>query len=271
MNLPRRAYQLFRAEGTEAIIRDGKKKILGYFDPLYQRLKPAYRSYSVGPSSAEFDMSRRRLGKYDFVDDIRSERELIQRILSIVDSDDVFYDIGANVGIYSCLVGNHINSGGVVAFEPTPEAFSMLERNVRRNGIDAELFNVALSNFSGTTQRSVRGQTGHQFSNEDTGTIEVETSPADELIKKHNLRPPDICKIDIEGAEYLALDGFREILAESECHHVFCEIHTEKIEEIGGSAEDVEHLLQELNFELEYLGDRRENYFVEATRMSQTD
>jgi len=64
----------------------------------------------------------------------------------------------------------------------------------------------------------------------------------------------------------IALDGFREILAESECRHVFCEIHTEKIEAIGGSAEDVENLLQELDFELEYIGDRRENYFVEATR-----
>jgi len=177
MNLPRRAYQLFRAEGAGAIIRDGKK-VLGYFDPFYQRVKPAYKSYSVGLSSAEFDMSRRRLGQYDFVDDLRSERELIQRILSIVEPDDVFYDIGANVGIYSCLVGNQINSGGVVAFEPTPEAFSMLEQNVQHNGIDAELFNIALSNITGTTKMSVRGQTGHQFSNEDTGTIEVKTQPS---------------------------------------------------------------------------------------------
>lgn len=270
MNPPRQAYQLFRAKDAGTIIRDGKKKFLGYFDPFYQRLKPAYKSYSVGPLSAEFDMSRHRLGQYDFVDDIYSERELIQRILSIVEPDDVFYDIGANVGIYSCLVGNQINSGGVVAFEPTPEAFSMLERNVQRNDIDADLFNIALSNFFGTAKMSVRGQTGHQFSNEDTGTIEVETGRADELVKRNNLRPPDVCKIDIEGAEYLALDGFREVLAESECHHVFCEIHTEKIESIGGSAEDVENLLQELNFGIEYLGDRRENYFIEATQTEPT-
>jgi FkbM family methyltransferase len=272
MNFARRAHQLYRAGGTESVIRHGKRKILSYFDPFYQRLKPPYRFYSVfPPPSAEFDMSLARLGEWNFIDDIRSERELFQRILSIVNSDDVFYDIGANVGIYSCLVGNQIESGYVISFEPTPEAFTMLELNVQRNGINAELFNVALSNSSGTTQMSVRGQTGHQFSNEGTGTIEIETTQADELIKKHNLRPPDICKIDIEGAEYLALDGFREILAESECHHVFCEIHTGKIEAIGGSAKDVEHLLQELDFDLEYLGDRRENYFVEATRVSQTD
>lgn len=265
MSLVGRAYHLFRKEGATAVIRGGKKKILGCFDPLYQALKPAYKRYSVGPTSAEFDMSRRRLGQYDFVDDIRSEQELIRRILSVTDPEDVFYDIGANVGIYSCLVGNKLDSGKVVAFEPTPDTFSVLKRNVERNNIDAELFKVALSSENGTARMSIKGQTGHQFSKQESGQ-KVKTRRADDLIIEHNICSPDICKIDIEGAEYLALDGFRDTLLKSDCRHIFCEIHTGKIESIGGSAKEVENLLEELGFELEYIGDRRENYFVEGTR-----
>ena len=265
MSLSRRAYRLFREQGVRGVVNGGKRKIVGYFDPVYQHIKPTYRRYSVGPASAEFDMSRRRLGRYDFVDDLRSEQTLIQHILSVLEEDDVFYDIGANIGIYTCLVASQLGTGTVTAFEPTPDAFEILERNVERNDINAELFNVALSNRNGTTKMSINGQTGHQFSGED-GTLEIETRRADDLIAERGISPPDICKIDIEGAEYLALDGFRKTLYESECRHIFCEVHTEKIEAIGGSADEVENLLRELGFELEYLGDRRKNYFVEATR-----
>jgi FkbM family methyltransferase len=256
---------LFREEGIRALISGGKRKIFRYFDPIYQQIKPKYKSYSVGFASAEFDMSRRQLGRYDFVDDLRSEQALIKRILSVVEDDDVFYDIGANIGIYTCLIASQLDSGTVIAFEPTPDTFDILERNVKRNDVKAELFNVALSNENGTTHMQVHGQTGHQFS-EDIGTLEIETRRADDLIVENGLRPPDVCKMDIEGAEYLALDGFRKTLYESDCDHLFCEIHTKKIESIGGSVDEIESLLRDLGFELEYLGDRRENYFVEATR-----
>jgi len=215
-------------------------------------------------------MSRRRLGQYDFVDDLRSERDLIRRIISVTEPEDVFYDIGANIGIYSCLVGNQLDSGRVVAFEPTADAFSVLGRNIERNNINAELFNVALSNENGTTRMSIKGQTGHQFAEQDHGH-EIETRRADDLVAESAINLPDICKIDIEGAEYLALDGFRDTLSNSECRHIFCEIHTEKVESIGGSAEEVEDLLKGLGFKLDYIGDRRENYFVEATRTESTE
>ena len=264
-SLPRRAYRMFRKEGIKTVVSAGKRKTKSYFDPVYQQIKPAYKHYSVGPASAEFDMSPRQLGRYDFVDDLRSEQALIKHVLSAVEDDDVFYDIGANIGIYTCLVASQLDGGTVAAFEPIPDIFDILERNVGRNDSNVQMFNIGLSNENGTTKMSVNGQTGHQFSVDD-GTIEIETRRADDLVIEGEIRPPDICKIDIEGAEYLALDGFREMIVESNCRKIFCEIHTEKIESIGGSADEVEELLRSLNFELEYLGERRANYFVEATR-----
>lgn len=269
MTLLHRAYQLFRSEGARAVATEAQKKFSGRFDPVYQLVKPEYKRYSVGNASAEFNMSIHRLDQHDFVDDIRAEQPLIERVLSSVKADDVFYDIGANVGIYSCLIGDRLDSGRVVAFEPTPDAYDILLQNVDRNDAPVETFNVALSDMNGMTQMTVNGQTGHQFAADRDGTLEIETRRGDDFANERGLQPPNVCKIDIEGAEYLALEGLREILKEPDCRRIFCEIHTEKIQEIGGSADEVESLLRELGFELEYLGDRRANYFVVASRLTE--
>lgn len=189
-------------------------------------------------------------------------------MLNVTKKDDIFYDVGANIGVHSCLIGNYIESGRLVAFEPIPDVFNTLEENIAQNGIKADLFNIALSNENSTTRMAIEGQTGHQFS-KDNGSLEIEMRRADDVVTDQNLPLPDICKIDIEGAEYLALEGFQNTLAESPCRHVFCEIHTSKIEEVGGSAEEVESLLQRLGFNIEYMGDRRENYFIQATNLKE--
>lgn len=61
--------------------------MIGNFDPSDQQIKPADNSYYVGPLTAEFDMSQRELHHCDSVDNNRSPRELIQRILSTVEPD----------------------------------------------------------------------------------------------------------------------------------------------------------------------------------------
>lgn len=267
MNILFRAYRLFQSDGASAVVLGAWRKLAVYFEPFYQRLKPEYSTYSVDGIEAEFDMTSRRLDQHDFVDDLRSEQELIKRVLSSVEEDNVFYDIGANIGIYACLVGAKITKrgGSVVAFEPVPSVFDTLERNLQRNGVNSQSFNVALANQNGTSKMSLNGKTGHQLS-VDQGTVNIETRRADEFISEYDIRSPSVCKFDIEGAEYLALDGFRQTLANSDCRLVFCEIHTNKIEQLGGSAEDVENLLVKLGFEIEYLDNRRDNYFIKAKR-----
>lgn len=268
MNDIRQAYRLLRSEGLGAIIGGAGRELLRRLDPIYQRVKPEYRSYRLGETAAEFDMSRRRLGQHDFVDDIQSEHSIINRVVSVVKEDDVFYDIGANVGIYTCFVGTTLDSGNVVAFEPMPDPFSILERNVEQNQVNAELLRVALSDANKQEKMASQGRTGHRFADESGETVQIDTRRGDDFIAEQDLQPPDVCKIDIEGAEYKALSGMKKTLAEGGCRSVFCEIHRKKIKKIGGSAEAVEDLLRSLGYELEYLGERRENYFVEATLSS---
>ncbi|MDZ7731080.1 MAG: FkbM family methyltransferase [Natrialbaceae archaeon] len=263
-----RALDRYRSEGLATLTREGKRVILGPFDPVYQRIKPAFTELSVDGASAGFDTTPRSLTKHDFVDDIASERDVLERFLAELRPDDVLYDIGGNVGVYTCLAADRLDSGRIVTFEPSPDACAMLRSNIRHNGIDAEVYQVALSNENGTTLLRHRGSTGHQLTADASGAdvIEIETRRGDDLIKEANLPRPTVCKVDIEGAEYLAMDGLRETLADPTCRLVYCEIHTSKIQDIGGTPEELEDLFQECGFDLEYLDERRENYFVRAVR-----
>ncbi|AGB30915.1 FkbM family methyltransferase [Natrinema pellirubrum DSM 15624] len=135
MALLHREYRLFRLEGMGAVTNETRKKFASRFGSTCQLIKPECNRYTIDNASTGFDMSSRHLDRHDFVDDIRSERLLIERVLSIVEADNVFYNIGANIGIYSCLVGSQLSSGRVIAFEPTSDAYDGLYRNIDRNDV----------------------------------------------------------------------------------------------------------------------------------------
>lgn len=57
-------------------------------------------------------------------------------MLQTLESDDVFYDIGANVGTYTCFAGQVVDDGNVIAFEPHPANVDRLRENAEPNEID---------------------------------------------------------------------------------------------------------------------------------------
>lgn len=132
---------------------------------------------------------------------------------------DIFYDIGANYGFYTLLAQEFIKEGEIHAFEPLPEAFEILEINAKPQDFKNTFLNkVAVSDVVGETEfhsKFIKRHSGgssiieNRFL-EGTQVIKVKTITLDEYIKTH--KPPTIMKIDIEGAEYLALKGGENIL-----------------------------------------------------------
>lgn len=238
-------------------------------DPIYQRYKPEYERFSVGGVEAYFNTSNRSIRYYDFVDDIETESWLISKVIEELDEGDVFYDIGANEGIYTCLVSDHLNDAGrVVAFEPNPESFDILQDNVQRSDIDATPHRIALSDTNGSEMLHVAGKTGHSLA--DFGTdrerVPVETRRGDDVVAKKDLPVPNVCKIDVEGGEYKTLRGLEETLSKADCRKVYCEVHTEKLRHIDGTPDRIETFLADLGFDLRRLSERGDNYFLEATK-----
>jgi FkbM family methyltransferase len=146
---------------------------------------------------------------------------LLRRLLA--DGEPVFADVGAYLGIFTVYAGKLNPRCKVHAFEPNAEYLGVLQENVRINGLDAELWPLALSDRCGESvfgERSFRVETGSTAST-------VETITFDRLRETHGLRP-DVMKIDVHGCEGKVLAGMSRTLRE-DVRHLFCEIHPQEL------------------------------------------
>ena len=76
---------------------------------------------------------------------VKRELPVLQDMLEAVQSDDVFFDVGAHIGIYSCLVGQKLSDRQVVAFKPYPPNRSRLEHHIHVNRIAGSVQPYALA------------------------------------------------------------------------------------------------------------------------------
>jgi len=127
----------------------------------------------------------------------------------------VVFDIGANVGFFSLLAAVLAGTEGkVYAFEPLPRNVSFLRKHAALNQLDTiEVFEAAASDHSGEATFDLGASTamGHLA---DTGELKVQMVCLDEMLSEGKISPPDYIKVDVEGAEYLALSGAVKLLAE---------------------------------------------------------
>jgi FkbM family methyltransferase len=121
-------------------------------------------------------------------------------------------DIGANVGIYTLLAAKR--GAKVFAIEADPRNVEVLRRHVHLNGFDdrVTIYHMAAAAEEGrvTLFRNPSNSGGSSiFRGVDP------TSVASNTIDSLNLPPIDVCKIDIEGAEMMALLGMKLTIARS--------------------------------------------------------
>lgn len=231
-----------------------------YFQ-LFALASGGVKSVAVGDLRATFDVSTYEEYHVVKVAD-EAERPVLSRLLHHVRPDDVFYDVGANVGTYTCLVGSALTGGEVVAFEPYPPNAERLRENVARNDVDATVLPIALSAGSGEARLSVVDTTnpGTQESTLDTDdrernrtvtTVPVPVERGDAVVRERDLAPPTVVKIDAEGAAPAVIDGFEGTLERDGCRLLCVEPH--------GNRAEIEESLGELGFDVGYVplaGDR---------------
>lgn len=170
----------------------------------------------------------------------------------------VFYDLGANIGLFSLLAARIVGEGGhVFSFEPDPEVAARLRRNIERN----KLSNVTVveagiwsssgkMNFLTADLSSPDRGTGQFVSGNNPGGTPTQCVALDDFVAA--ARPPDGVKCDVEGAEIEALRGAETLLRTSR-PWVLCETHSESndrrarelLREFGYSVESVDtnHIL----------------------------
>jgi FkbM family methyltransferase len=125
-------------------------------------------------------------------------------------------DIGANVGFITMLLGELVGKNGcVLAFEPNPENCRLLLLSIEKNGFDhVKLFPFALSETIGAAYfYSAHGSNGGVWPKADRVLIKPNSYVVPTMrLDKVCYEQIDFIKIDVEGAEYLALTGAEEII-----------------------------------------------------------
>jgi FkbM family methyltransferase len=208
----------------------------------------------------------------------KAEKNVIEDLIEELNQDDVFYDVGANTGIYSLFAAQVCEEGEVISFEPYPPNVNILRKDILRNNIEnISIYDIALSNTDGVV-------TFNQPKNEDVGygsasiipdeskdTMQIQSTTGDKLVSENEIPPPNILKIDVEGSEPLVIGGLEKMLKDSRCRLIYCEIHLPRdddlrpsIADFDSSFGDINNKLQEYGFKVEILKQTQSDIHIKA-------
>lgn len=169
-----------------------------------------------------------------------SEPNMVAWINDFVDENSVFYDVGANIGVYS-LYAAAKRGAKVIAFEPFSPNYDLINTNIQLNGLDDRViaFNLALHNEDKVSLLNVSklypGSSIHTIEVTKGGSLYDEFKPIfkqgmmamrlDTFVNKFDQPFPTHVKIDVDGNDPLVLEGMEGILSDSKLKGVAIEVN----------------------------------------------
>jgi len=222
---------------------------------LSYRLLPAeekiWARIEAGPAKGIWLRLNPRTGR----DYIRGEAETkIQEVLAErVRPGMVFYDLGANIGLFTLLAARLVGSRGkVFSFEPDAETAARLRGNIERNGLgNVSVVDAGVWSSSGSMKFTPadpsspdRGLGRFVVGEDDAGSMRMRCVSLDDFIE--SAPPPDMIKCDVEGAEVEAFRGAEKLLRTNR-PQIVCETHSDANERMLGK------ILSESGYRIEKL------------------
>ena len=190
---------------------------------VWQRLGQRYATVRINGHWMTFDLQDTTISEWLFMRRTWEpyESDLMTRVLR---RGATVIDIGAHIGYYSLLAARRIGrQGQVLAFEPAPDNFALLARNIRQNrlGQIVHAENCAVGDQPGevTLYLSVVNNGDHRVhpaTPEDDvlnnwgrprERLPVPAVSLDGYLQQHPLGPIDVIKMDVQGAELKVLQG----------------------------------------------------------------
>ena len=170
-------------------------------------------------------------------------------LLHALQSGDLFVDVGANIGSYSILAGA-CEGVKVIAFEPVPQTFSWLQKNIKINALEnrIEAMNIGLAEQKGSLNFSSNlDSLNHVVLQEkhNTSVVKVDVSKLDDILDH---KYPTVIKIDVEGYELQVLNGAKKILDNPSVIAVIVELNGAR-KKYGINDNEIHKLLLSKKFE----------------------
>ncbi|HTE29856.1 MAG TPA: FkbM family methyltransferase [Chryseolinea sp.] len=198
----------------------------------------------------------------DRVTGSNSEIEFTEEIINELQRKDVYFDIGSCIGFTAISAAKH-SGCRVYAFEPDSELFQHLNKNISINEIADQVKpnQWAVSDTDGTMDFFTSGANGASPSlaktQDQSNKVTVKTYKIDTAIKLGLLKTPDVVKLDIEGAELIALQGMSTTLSGSTAPRtIFIESHPKFLPHFHHSVAMLQQFLKDKNYKEVYMKER---------------
>lgn len=169
----------------------------------------------VEPSTTAVQRALRREGLAGY------EPPTMATLLALFSTQDdgfVFFDIGANMGLYAATCARMFAPGRVHAFEPAPMSAQVVRKIARSNRLDLEVFEVAVGDTNGVASLHLSDKSDASNSlvpgfKKSSGSIEVSTVRLDNHVRSTGAAP-DVIKIDVETFEPQVIAGAADTISD---------------------------------------------------------
>lgn len=164
------------------------------------------------------------------------EKNYYQEIQFTLKNASTIFDIGSNRGEFALNMSLIFPNATIQAFEPFPPVFEQLVSNIKNNkNIFANQlaisdkrcqlpFHVNKSVDTNSLLKSIKTNQSFDKATENVEIINVESTTLDIYCSENKIDKIDILKMDIQGAELLALKGAKNLLLENKIKAIFLEI-----------------------------------------------
>ena len=172
----------------------------------------------------------------------------------------IFWDIGANIGLYSIYNSLKNQNSKTIAFEPSSSNLRILSRNISINNLQdkIEIFQIPLSNVQNKfllmreaqyIEGSGLNTFGANFNYEgkvieSNNNYKIFGSTINYFLRNNILDIPDHIKIDVDGIEHFILEGANEFLKEKKIKSILIEVN----EDFEEQHQSIIKILSENNF-----------------------
>lgn len=149
------------------------------------------------------------------------EKQEWENVFTLIDKTDyprTVLDIGGNVGYISLLLKNKWPESDIIAFEPIKSTYDVFCNNVKLNGMDIKVENIGLADEEGefTYYYYPEGSGNSSLKNlshrDSVQELKAQVKTVDNYVVENNITDIDFIKMDIEGAEFLALKGAKKTI-----------------------------------------------------------
>ena len=213
-------------------------------------------------------MSLNNLTKYR-IDTFSSKEPKTLEWIDNFHEKSIFWDIGANIGLYSCYASKKIKNCKTFSFEPSVFNLEILAKNINLNNLNDKITIIPISisdkdhenNFKLTTTKkggaiSTFGSTITFDGSNIDSVFEYKTigMSLDSVLNQFSLSQPNYIKIDVDGIEHLILEGADRYLGDDKLKSLSIEINENFTEQHDKALK----IMKEYNFKILHKKQNRE-------------